>query len=53
MLQRLTDAVTGEPYLLDRHTGRQYRRTVCGADCQTKVDTKNTPSSLIFSTVVL
>lgn len=29
MLQRLTDAVTGEPYLLDRHTGRQYRRTVC------------------------
>ena len=24
-----------------------------GANCQTKVDTKNTPSSFIFSTVVL
>ena len=28
-------------------------REVLQANCQTKVDTKNTPSSFIFSTVVL
>ena len=44
------------PNIIDYLT-RHYRewggRVVFLADCQTKVDTKKTPSSLIFSTVVL
>lgn len=29
MLRALTDVITGEPYLVDTASGREYRRTVC------------------------
>ena len=38
---------------VDTITGNAVGTGLLPADCQTKVDTKKTPSSLIFSTVVL